>query len=133
MAIGEQSVFEALELSQLAVIVGDDVCRSVRRSNPWVLDLLPNTALEGDRTHLSTVTTTRKQRWIEWLLLLPPFRPIENWERRRSMAKLQRQAARRDAREHSDTTSFTTEVCKDQRTDNATAIKIAWNKRFSTD
>jgi hypothetical protein len=129
----ERSIYVARELAQMVVIVGDDVCQTVRRSNRWMFDFLPNATIEGDRSHLSDVRPSSAQKWAEWFLLLPPFRLFENWERKRKIAKLTKVGSRRPEVGTPDESSFSTEVCKGHMIGNAAGIEVAWKQRLSPD
>ena len=127
----ERSIFVALELAQMAVIVGDDVCRTVRRSNSWITELLPNTTIEGNRNHLSALEPSRRQRWLEWLLLLPPFRFVEAWERSRSVREFRRESSARGG-DGGDAVGFSTERYTGHLARTAARVEAAWQARLSS-
>ena len=124
----ERSIFVALELAQMAVIVGDDVCRTVRRSNSWITELLPNATIEGNRSHLSALEPSRRQRWLEWFLLLPPFRLFEAWERSRSVREFRRESSARGEDNHAVT--FSTERYAGHLARTAARVEAAWQARL---
>ena len=130
LAMTERSIYVARELAQMVVIVGDEICQTVRRSNSWMFELLPNATVEGDRSHLSDITPSGAQKWAEWFLLLPPFRLVENWERKRKIAKLTKVRSRRPEVGAPDESSFSKEVCKGHMVGNAAGIDAAWKQRL---
>lgn len=127
----DQTLYAARELAQMIVIVNDELCQQVRRSNAWMFDFLPNATVEGDRSHLSDVTPTRAQKWAEWFLLLPPFKLVETWERKRKIAKLTKVASRRPEVGAPDESSFSAEICKGHMVGNAAGIDVAWKQRLT--
>lgn len=130
LEMDERSLYVARELAQMVVIVGRDVCRTVRRSNTWMFEYLPNATVEGDESRLSDIIPSASQKWAEWLLLLPPFRLLENWERKRKITKLTKVASRRPEVGAPDESSFSTEVCKGHMIGNAAGIDAAWQQRL---
>lgn len=126
----ERSLYVARELAQMVVIVGGDVCRTVRRSNTWMFDHLPNATVEGDESRLGDMAPSAFQKWAEWFLLLPPFRLLEDWERTRKIAKLTKVASRRPEVGAPDESAFSAEVCKGHMVGNAAGIDAAWRKRL---
>jgi len=113
------------------VIVGDDLCQEVRRTNAWMFGFLPNATIEGDRSRCSSVRPTVMQRVAEWLLLLPIFAPVEKWEMDRKIVKLGKVASRRPEVGTPDESSFSVDVCKGHMVGNAAGIDIAWKQRLS--
>ncbi len=131
LEMSDRSIYVARELAQMVVIVGKDLCRNVRRSNAWMFDVLPNATIEGDETHLSQIQPSSGQKWAEWFLLLPPFRLVETWERKRKIAKLTRVRSRRPEVGAPDESAFSAEVCKGHMVGNAAGIDIAWKQRLN--
>ncbi len=130
LEMDERSIYVARELAQMVVIVGRDVCRSVRRVNAWMFEYLPNATVEGDERHLCDISPSLVQKWAELFLLLPPFQLVEDWERNRKIAKLTRVASRRPEVGAPDESSFSTEVCKGHMVGNAAGIDRAWKQRL---
>jgi len=130
LAMDERSIYVARELAQMIVIVGDDLCQLVRRSNDWMFDYLPNATIAGDQSHLSDIEPTPAQKWAERFLLLPPFKILENWERKRKITKLTKVASRRDEVGRPDESSFSPDVCKGHMVGNAAGIDVAWKNRL---
>lgn len=130
LEMDERSIYVARELAQMVVIVGDELCQTVRRRNDWMFDFLPNASIEGDRSHLSDVTPNRLQQWAEWFLMLSPFGRFENWERQRKIAKLTNVASRRPEVGAPDESSFSADICKGHMVGNAAGIDIAWKQRL---
>jgi len=131
LEMSERSIYAARELAQMVVIVNDELCQHVRRSNSWMFDFLPNASVEGDQTHLSNVEPSSTQKWAEWFLLLPPFKVFENWERKRKIAKLTGVASRRSEVGAPDESSFSPEICKGHMVGNAAGIDVAWKQRLT--
>ena len=86
--IAHHGLATAWDLAHMAVTVGHDVSRTIRRSNAWMFDWLPNATFDGNVDHLTELTPSSTQKWIEWFLLLPISRPFENWTRKRQMSRL---------------------------------------------
>lgn len=101
----------ARKLAQMIVIVGDDLCQSVRRSNEWMFDFFPNATVEGDQSHVVDLDPSRSKRAMEWILLLPPFALLERWERNREIAKLATRPARREPADVPDQPVFSRDIC----------------------
>ena len=127
----ERTLYVARELAQMVVIVGDDLCKTVRQRNDWMFDFLPNASVEGDQTRLSKLTPSFAQRAVERLLLLPIFAPIENWERTRKIAKLTKVSSRRPEVGAPDESSFSPDICKGHMVGNAAGIDVAWKQRLA--
>lgn len=126
--MAHQSVFVAWELAHLAVVVGESVSRTLRRSNSWMFDVLPNATLDGNQAHQVACTPSSTQKWTESLLLLPPFRLVEHWTRSRQLAQLRQTRSRQG---HSSTTpphrqQFSPELCDEHLGARATDIEQAW-------
>lgn len=88
LEFSEHTIHLAREIAQMVAVVGGDVCETVRRSNDWIFHFLPNATVSGDTSHLVEVTPSATQKWLEWFLLLPPFRLVENWQRKRWIRRL---------------------------------------------
>jgi len=131
MSMTQETIYVARELAQMVVIVGDDLCQEVRRTNAWMFGFLPNATIEGDRSRCSSVRPTVMQRVAEWLLLLPIFAPVEKWEMDRKIVKLGKVASRRPEVGTPDESSFSVDVCKGHMVGNAAGIDIAWKQRLS--
>jgi len=131
LEMDEQSIYVARELAQMVVIVGNELCKSVRHSNAWMFEYLPNATPEGDQTHLCDLRPSFAQKAAEWLLLLPPFTPLENWERTRKISKLTKVASRRPEVGAPDESSFSPDVCKGHMVGNAAGIDVAWKQRLA--
>lgn len=127
----ERTIYVARELAQMVVLVGDDLCQSVRARNAWMFDFLPNATVEGDRSRLIDYEPTGAQRLVEAILLLPPFALFENWERERKIEKLSKVRSRRPEVGAPDESSFSTEVCKGHMVGNAAGIDVAWKQRLA--
>lgn len=126
----QHTIYVARELAQMVVIVGDDVCQEVRRTNDWMFDFLPNATIEGDRSRCSTVRPNLIQRGAERLLLLPIFARFEKWEMDRKIIKLGKVASRRPEVGTPDESSFSPDVCKGHMVGNAAGIDVAWKQRL---
>jgi len=122
------SVAMAWELAQLAVVVGESVSRTLRRSNAWVFDLLPNATLDDNQDHHLERQPTSAQKWTETLLLLPPFRVVENLTRRRQIAALSKtNVARQSGRGRPPHQFFSVETCDEHLGLRTAQAESAWN------
>lgn len=131
LAMDERSMYVARELAQMVVIVGDELCQTVRHSNDWMFEYLPNATIQGDRSHLSDIQPSSPQKWAEWFLLLPPFKLLELWERKRKIRKLTKVVSRREDVGAPDESSFSADVCKGHMVGNAAGIDVAWKQRLN--
>jgi len=126
----ERTIYVARELAQMVVLVGDDQCQQVRERNSWMFEFLPNASIEGDRSHLRELKVSPVRGWIERLLLLPPFKRLEDWERTRKVVKLSKVRSRRPEVGAPDESSFSPDVCKGHMVGNAAGIDVAWKQRL---
>lgn len=131
LAMNERSMYVARELAQMVVIVGDELCQTVRQSNDWMFEYLPNATIRGDRSHLSDIQPSSAQKWGEWFLLLPPIKLLEVWERKRKIRKLTKVGSRRQDVGAPDESSFSADVCKGHMVGNAAGIDVAWKQRLN--
>ena len=131
LAMNERSMYVARELAQMVVIVGDELCQTVRQSNDWMFEYLPNATIQGDRSHLSDIQPSSAQKLGEWFLLLPPLKLLEVWERKRKIRKLTKVASRREDVGAPDESSFSADVCKGHMVGNAAGIDVAWKQRLN--
>lgn len=129
--IQQNSMSIAWELAHMSVVVGEEISRTMRRSNDWIYDWMPNATLDGNRDHLATQPPTGAQKWIEWLLLLPPFRLFENWTRKRQIASLRKASRGATAREPDIGERFSTEVCDLHFGVRAALTEQAWTERLN--
>lgn len=128
----ERTIYVARELAQMVVLVGPEICRTVRRQNDWMFDFLPNASVEGDETRATDQSVTIAQRVAERVLLLPPFAWLEKREMHHKIAKLTQVRSRRPEVGAPDESSFSPHVCKGHMVGNAAGIDVAWQERLTT-
>ena len=117
-----QNLFVAHALTNMAPIVGRDVFHGLRACNQWMQDFLPNSATTANQEHLTDFTPSGTQKWLEWLLLLPPFRPLEIRTRRRAIASLMVERNLDQANE----VAFSPDCCTGDFADVKEDIKARW-------
>ncbi|MEM7342543.1 MAG: hypothetical protein AAF467_28155 [Actinomycetota bacterium] len=126
----DRALYVARELAQMVPVVSAERCTELRRRNAWLLEYLPNASLEGDTTHEVNVRPGVLTRLAELVFISPLFTPLERWERRRKIAKLQTVRSRRPEVGRPDESSFSADVCKGHMLGNAAGIDVAWQSRL---
>lgn len=131
LEMNQQTIYVARELAQMVVIVGPDVARTVRNTNSWMFEQLPNASVDGDMSRASDQKVHMLQQVAERLLLLPPFGWLEHWEMNRKIAMLTSVRSRRPEVGAPDESSFSPDVCKGHMVGNAAGIDVAWRSRLA--
>lgn len=129
LAMTEQTLYVARELAQMITIVGPDVARTVRTTNDWMFELLPNASVDGDVSRVTDQSVHALQLLAERILLLPPFGWLEKWEMDRKIAMLTNVRSRRAEVGAPDESSFSPDICKGHMVGNAAGIDVAWRAR----
>jgi hypothetical protein len=126
LAIPEQNLYTAHELVQLTPIHGRNAVQRLWAKNAWCREFLPNADWQGDaRIHDSHPRILIALKAVaEVVLRLPIGTWIEQWERRRKIAKLLRSAPR-SKRE----TRYTADVCKGHVDGHANRVMSSWMAR----
>ena len=127
----DQTIYVAREIAQMIPLVGAEHCVNLRKRNDWMFDHLPNATIAGDLTRAGDLEQSTASTLGERLLASRPFAPVERWEMRRKIAKLQTVTSRRPEVGTPDESSFSPEVCKGHMVGNAAGIDIAWRERIA--
>ncbi len=87
LALRERNLFTARELTQMIPISGFEVYRQMRAANRWTEQFLPNAAGPPAATPAQETVPSRLQAAGEVLFRSPVGTWIDNWERRRKVAR----------------------------------------------
>ena len=89
LPLDRRDLFVAHELAQMVPLAGQELYAAMIQANAWTDDYLPNAAPPPRRERESAPRGVgkRAQRFGEWLLSGTSGDALENWERRRKLAK----------------------------------------------
>jgi hypothetical protein len=90
LAIDEQNLFTAHEVTQMVPLVGSATYARFRALNGWTSTFLPNATGAPKRIAMAEPTSAGARGVVEWTLRLSPGTLLEDWERARKMRKLGR-------------------------------------------
>lgn len=93
LAITEQNLFTAHEMTQMIPIAGFSVYHHMRQVNDWTTHFLPNAGLHAPARHIDLVPGSRRpaRALAEIALRTPPGAWLERWEMKRKVWKLSEQ------------------------------------------
>jgi hypothetical protein len=126
LRLEQRDSYAAHELAQMEPIHGNHTAKRLWTENAWCRDFLPNARWRGDEgtaEELPWILSTAKSL-AEMVLRLPPGTWIEQWERKRKIAKLRR-GAPSSARE----THYTADVCKGHVDGHGSKVTNLWQAR----
>ena len=130
MEMQDRTAYSARELAQMVDVIGGDVLDELRGRNDWLLEHLPNAAIEGDRSLVTDPGWSRRRAVAERVLSSRIFDRVERWEMDRKIAKLSTVSSRRPEVGRPDESSFSPQRCKGHMVGNAAGIDVAWRDRL---